>query len=86
MGCDQKQEVFWGAIFYRFVESYNADVEVQDFGILQKRTWRSLDQQYKKHLQPDVTKWVSVTLGTIQFLVAVTRRLGLISQLKEEFV
>jgi hypothetical protein len=61
MGTDQKQEVFWGAVFDRFVELYKTDVEVQDLDVLQKRTWRSLDQRYKKHLQPDVTKWVSVT-------------------------
>ena len=61
IGTDQKLEAFWASVSDRFHEMYKLEIQDQDYLLSLQQTWRSLEQRYKKFIQPDVTKWVSVT-------------------------
>ena len=60
VGSEKKQEVFWSDVRDSFMLLYMSEVEVQDPAVLSGRTWKSLEQRFKRKTQPDVMKYISI--------------------------
>lgn len=60
-GSDQKADVFWTRVREVFLSLMEKEAEVQ---LLEERSFTSLENRYKRQIQPDALKWTAIYKNT----------------------